>query len=137
MFQICLSSSSRAPYIADALLLTIVVSIPTSFDDEEVDRANQRFSSDGEFIFFSDLAGVEKNFDRLRGLYSNRLLLHLSYALNYLSISFISVVITYIILANTFIVENFVIMRAWWKYVRWVGSTRPSDPFFVQTLSLD
>ena len=103
--------------LVDALLLTIAVAIPTSFDDEEIERVNEKFASGGEWKFFNEHL---KAADELGGLYSNRLLMNWSHAINSLSVSFISVILTYVILANTFIVENPVIMRAWWKYVRWV-----------------
>lgn len=109
--------------LVDALMLTIVISIPMSFEYDEVLSIDEKFSPAGDFsAYWADLPEHEiPNSHRLQYWFSN--------AINYLSMAFISVFITYTVSANTFRpnadpAEAIEEMRRWWIFGRWALLTQ-------------
>ena len=109
--------------LVDALLLTIVMAIPMSFDYEELVELNERYTAGGYNKFFRGIGNYwghqPEDFDGMKGYYSNRLNFATANAINFLSVSFISVLILYVVMSNSNLCDD-QSTKQWWKYVRWL-----------------
>jgi len=109
--------------LVDALLLTVVMTIPMSFSYDELVEMNERYTEPGGYRDFfnglSNYVGYSEGFEGMHGMYSNRLNFNCSIALNCLSMSFISVVILYVVMSNSNLQDDET-TKHWWKYIRWL-----------------
>ena len=120
--------------LVDALLLTVVFQVPMAFENDELIEINERFGNEqngyGEwFRTFDNPMSASGRDDYLtyRGLYSNRIVYFFAVASASLSISFISIVLCYLVASNSLVPRSevntgaqHILMRAFWKYVRWL-----------------
>ena len=104
--------------LINALLLSVVASIPLSFTYDDLVAANERYSAPP---YLKELQDAQKReFSGYDGLISNRLSAFVALSFGFLVASLLAIVITYTFAASRAGLQNPKNMQYWWPAGRWI-----------------